>query len=570
MKMEAIPGTQPIRSIKIQALFYEWGARLVALLTILMGIINVTSALTPALEERFAVLVNLLPLEVRAGSRFTSILGGFALLLLASGLWRKKRMSWLLTLLALTISLITHLFKGLDYEEASFAFGIILLLILLRNHFKSYSDRPSIKKGLAVLLFSFLFTLVYGTLGFFLLDKHFKVNFGLLDAVRQTFIMFTSFYNPGLEPVTQHSKFFAFSIYLVGAVTLGYSLLMLIRPVLVRDPSTLEERKKAAEIIEKYGKSALARAALFEDKSYFFSPGGSVIAFGARGRCAMALGDPFGPDEDAGNAIRLFAAFCVQNDWKPSFVSVLPDHLEDYRQAGFEVVTLGNEAIVELQDFTLEGSHSKNIRNEVNRISRMGFTAVVHSPPLDPNLLHQLRQISDAWLTIQHGGEMHFSDGWFTEDYISEGPVAVVNDASGNPVAFANLVAEYAKNEITIDLMRRYPKVERGTMEFLFVTMLNWAKERGYDTFSLGLSAIVGVGEKPEDPSMEKALHTIAEYVSRFFNFKGLHTFKEKFSPRWEPRYLVFPGAADLPIILTTMLRLHAGDNFLWKYFKKQ
>ena len=165
---------------------------------------------------------------------------------------------------------------------------------------------------------------------------------------------------------------------------------------------------------------------------------------------------------------------------------------------------------------------------------------------------------------------MHFSDGWFTEDYMREGPVAVVNDASGNPVAFANLVAEYAKNEITIDLMRRYPKVERGTMEFLFVTMLNWAKERGYDTFSLGLSAIVGVGEKPEDPSMEKTLHTIAEYVSRFFNFKGLHTFKEKFSPRWEPRYLVFPGAADLPIILTTMLRLHAGDNFLWKYFKKQ
>jgi len=568
--METLQETQSMRTSKIEVLFYEWGSQLIALLTILMGVINVTSALTPALKERIAVLENLLPLEVRTGSRFTAILAGFALLLLASGLWRKKRISWLLTLLVLIVSLFTHLFKGLDYEEASFAFGIIFILILLRNHFKAYSDRPSVKKGLIVLLFAFLFTLVYGTLGFFLLDTHFKVNFGFLDAIRQTIIMFTSFYNPGLEPITQHGKLFAFSIYLVGAATLGFSLLMLIRPVLVRDPASSEERKKAADIIEKYGRSALARAALFDDKSYFFSPGGSVIAFGARGRCAMALGDPIGPDEDAGNSIRLFTEYCTRNDWKPSFISVLPDHLADYRQEGFEVVALGNEAIVVLQEFTLEGSRSKNIRNEVSRISKLGFTAVVHTPPLENNLLHHLHQISDAWLTMQHGGEMHFSDGWFTDDYIRECPVAVVNDASGNPIAFANLVREYSKNELTIDLMRRYPKVERGTMEFLFVTMLNWAKEQGFETFSLGLSSIIGVGEKPDDPRLEKALHTIAEYISRFFNFKGLHNFKEKFSPNWEPRYLVFPGAADLPLVLTTMLRLHAGDNFLWKYFKKQ
>jgi len=551
-------------------LFIEWGVRIASLLTVLMGVINVTSALTPALKERILVLENLLPLEVRTGSRFTSIIAGFALLLLASGLWRRKRVSWILTLLALIVSLVTHLGKGLDYEEASFAFGLIILLLLLHKHFRAYSDPPSVKKGLMVILFSFLFTLIYGTAGFYLLDKHFKINFGILDAVRQTVVMFTSFYNPGLEPITQHGRFFAFSIYLVGAVTVGYALLMLIRPVLVRAPATASERQKANEIVQKYGKTALARAVLFEDKSYFFSPGGSVIAYGARGRGAMALGDPIGPENDIQNAIKSFSELCSRNDWKPSFISVLPDHLTDYRQAGFEVVTLGNEAIVVLQDFTLEGGRSKNIRNEVNRISRLGYTASVHTPPLGNALLHQLHLISDAWLTMQHGGEMHFSDGWFTDEYIRNYPVVTVQDPDGNPIAFANLLSEYTRNEMTIDLMRRYPRVERGTMELLFVTMLNWAKEKGVDTFSLGLSAIVGVGEKPEDPQIEKALHTIAEYISRFFNFKGLHSFKEKFSPRWEPRYLVFPGGADLPLILTTMLRLHAGDNFLWKYFKKQ
>src|SRR5574340_180439 len=96
--------------------------------------------------------------------------------------------------------------------------------------------------------------------------------------------------------------------------------------------------------------------------------------------------------------------------------------------------------------------------------------------------------------------------------------------------------------------------------------MLQWAKEQGYDTFSLGLSAIVGVGEKPEDSQVEHALHTISGYISRFYNFKGLHTFKEKFHPLWEPRYLIYPGTASLPLVLTTLLRVHSGNNFLFKF----
>ena len=181
--------------------------------------------------------------------------------------------------------------------------------------------------------------------------------------------------------------------------------------------------------------------------------------------------------------------------------------------------------------------------------------------------MRSLRDISDAWLGLQHGGEMHFSDGWFEDNYIRNGHVMVVNAPDGNPTAFANLINEYQKNEITIDLMRHYQKVEHGTMEFLFARMLEWAKEKGYDTFSLGLSAIVGVGEKPDDPRVEKALHTISEYFSRFYNFKGLHNFKEKFHPNWEPRYLIYQGPASLPIVLSTLLNVHTGGNFLWNIF---
>jgi phosphatidylglycerol lysyltransferase len=76
------------------------------------------------------------------------------------------------------------------------------------------------------------------------------------------------------------------------------------------------------------------------------------------------------------------------------------------------------------------------------------------------------------------------------------------------------------------------------------------------------------VGEKPNDPKVEQALHTISEYVSRFYNFKGLHAFKEKFNPQWQPRYLVYPALSSLPLILSTILKVHSGNRYLSRFLR--
>ena len=146
--------------------------------------------------------------------------------------------------------------------------------------------------------------------------------------------MFTQFYNPGLVPATRFARYFVSSIYIVGAVTIGYALIMLIRPVLVRRGASLEERRKAHEIVEAYGCSSLARMVLFPDKIYYFSPGGSVIGYVVAGRIALTLGDPIGPAEDIAACITSFKDFCDQNDWEAAYSQVLPDYLEVYKQAG--------------------------------------------------------------------------------------------------------------------------------------------------------------------------------------------------------------------------------------------
>jgi phosphatidylglycerol lysyltransferase len=96
-------------------------------------------------------------------------------------------------------------------------------------------------------------------------------------------------------------------------------------------------------------------------------------------------------------------------------------------------------------------------------------------------------------------------------------------------------------------------------MDFLFVHVIEWAKAHRYATFDLGLSALAGVGEDSDDPAVERALHYIYEHIYHFYNFKGLHAFKDKFHPLWIPRYLVYPGAASLPAVALALIQADAG-----------
>ena len=538
--------------------------RTAAALTTAMGFVNLLSGVTPSEPVRVRQISSWSPLFLRHGGHLAAALAGFALLLLAVNLARRKRAAWLLTEAVLLVSMASHMVKGLDFEEATVAAALALFLLSQRRHFQALSDPPSVRQGLWVLLGAGMFTLLYGVTGFYLLDHHFSVNFGFWAALRQTVVMFTQLYDPGLEPVTRFGRWFADSIYAVSVASGGLGLLLIVRPVLLRRLPTARERERARQIVEAHGCSSLARMALLEDKSYHFTPGGSVIAFMVKNRVALALGDPIGPPEDAAAAIAGFVRYCTRNDWRAAFYQTYPDRLEDYRAAGLEALCIGHEAIVDLAGFSLEGRAMKPLRGAANRLQRAGARAVVLEPPLDDRLLGELRDVSDEWLATMRGTEKRFSLGWFDDDYLRAGPVMTVFSPAGGIRAFVNLVPEYRRNELTADLMRYRSDVESGTMDFLFIELFRWARERGYDTFNLGLSALALVGGHPDSPRVERALGFIFEHVNHFYSFKGVHAFKEKFGPRWEPRYLVHPGAASLPAVALALILADSGTSVFW------
>ena len=523
--------------------------RFLAFFTGVVALITLFSAITPALIDRSRILEEIVPFQLRSGTRLATALAGFGLILLASGIWRGKRTAWMITIVILPITAVSQLIKGLDYEEAIAAMLLFTGLLIFRKQFVARSDTPTIKRGLKILGIALGFTLLYGTLGFLQLDRHFSVKFNLWQAIYQTIRMFTEFSNPGLIATTRFGRYFADSIYLIGIITLSYALIALLAPVLIRLPAEEKEREQAAAIIQEHGRTVLARFCLFPDKKYFFSAGGSVIAYVYNNRTAVVLGDPIGPEADTLLIIKAFQEFCKQNDWLLTFYQTLPQTLEIYHQAGMKEIKIGEEAVVDLSGFSMKGGEVKSLRTSVNKLERLGFSCRISQPPHEEALFDQLKEISNDWLAERKSKEMKFSLGWFDRDYLNTTLIEYVEDPDGRVAAFANLVNEYQNRELAVDLMRHKKEIPAGTMDYLFVNLLLEAQKRGYERFNLGLSGLAGVGESKTDPVVERAMHYIYTNVNLAYNFKGLHSFKEKFSPNWQPRYLIYPDLPSLPII---------------------
>jgi phosphatidylglycerol lysyltransferase len=532
-----------------------------ALLTGAVGVANLLSAVTPSLPERVDWLEQIFPFEIRAGAHLFAVISGFFLLVLAANLLRRKRLAWLFTITMLIVSIFSNLLKGWDYEESLLSALLLGQLLWMRPVFTARSDRPSIIQGIRVLAIALAFTLAYGTLGFFWLDRHYSTSFRLGEAVRQTLAIFFTNDNLGLRSTSRFGRFFIDSIYIIGAVTLLYALWMLLRPVILHTEATPKERQRARKIVERYGCSSLARFALLDDKSYYFSPSGqSVIAYVPKGRGAIALGDPIGAKSDRSEAIAGFKEFCALNDWQPAFYQTLPDDLELYQSLNFKTLKIGEEATVDLKAFTLQGKAGKSLRPVINRFKKLGYEIQFHVPPIADELLLELRAISNEWLEHMAGSEKKFSLGWFDDDYLRDCEIAVVYNQQGNPAAFANIIPEYQRNEITIDLMRHLAEVENGTMDFLFISLFEHFKVE-YGSFNLGLVALSGVGEAAQSSPIERGMQYLYEHLNQFYNFQGLRAYKDKFHPQWESRYLVYLQFAALPDVVIGLVRADSGDR---------
>ena len=260
------------------------------------------------------------------------------------------------------------------------------------------------------------------------------------------------------------------------------------------------------------------------------------------GGVAICLGDPVGPREQLEETVRAFLQFCAANGWIVAFQHILPDLLTVYRQLGLKIIKIGEEAVVDLAQFVTVTAQRREFRQIKRKIERAGFKAVRYIPPHPAKVLTEAENVSREWLSLPGRHERGFTLGQFDRAYINQTPLFTVVAAGDRILAFVNEIPSYRKGEVTVDLMRHRTEIPNGTMDYLFSELLVDLKERGYQTFNFGLAPLAGVGEEPGSNLEEHATHLLYEHLGRFFSFKGLRNYKDKFEPTWEDRFLAYQG----------------------------
>jgi len=513
---------------------------LVALVVVVSGCVTLISAGTPALRHRMRILESIIPVPILETSHLASVIVGLLLLVLARGLAKGYRYAYRTIMGLLVTGAAFNLLKGLDYEEAVL---LILTALLLWTHARLFT-LPSLTGGTAVTI---LTPIAVAILTF--------------SAVGLASYSTTSY---------SHSLWFTFAHsaeaarYLRSLSVLALSGLVIAIYLFQRIPHTYvppsrEETDRALAIHRASGKGTNALMVVNGDKSIHFWRDCAFCLYRAAGTNIFVFSDPTVPKgmergflnsllQKASELDRSLVFYQISARWIPI--------LHDY---GYSFFKLGEEAIVELERFNIQGNKGKAMRNVLNRFRNDGYAFEVLAPDDVGAFLGDLRRVSDSWLESKGTREKQFSIGFFDDRYLGSFPCSIVRDRESRVVAFSNILCDESRDEFSVDLMRYLPECPNGVMDLLFLKLFDWGKSQGFRTFNLGMAPLATVGDVPQARVQERLANILFQYGEHWYNFRGLRQFKEKFDPNWTPRYLAYPVFWRWPQVLASVAVLVSG-----------
>ena len=545
-------------------LAYAWKGRELflrlapALLTFGLGMINIISAVTQPIHQRSLLLREYIPLTAIHASNLLVLFTGLSLLVTSAFLFRGLRNAWIIAVAFSLISLIGHLTKALDYEEALLA---ALTLIVLTATARQYRIRSSIKwmqAGLKTAALSFAAVLIFGFISFYFIDvRHFGVDFTWQQSLLHTFKIFLLVEDTSLQPITRFGHEFILIVRSLGFLTWGFLLFTLIKPRLIRNIITDNYKEKATFLLSQFGNSTTDYFKLYKDKLYFFSDiHDAFIAYRIARGFAIVLEEPVCAEEFKTDVITEFDKHCRKMGLKPAFYRVDENSIPWFNQLRKQKLMIGQEAILDIASFNLGGKDKKSLRNGLNSLEKKGYTVMTHPAPHNKEFLFQLKKVSDEWLNSFYKEEFVFSQGMFEEKELQQQDIIALDDATGTVKAFLNIIPDYAEDECTYDLIRKSNDAPGAAMDALIIKLIEYAKDKNQLYLNLGMVPMTGIVEPGN--TAEQIIKLAAEKIKRFQHYKGLREFKEKYATIWENKYLVYDNDFDLlqlPLALNNVMR---------------
>ncbi len=515
--------------------------KILSFLLLLSGAVLLISGATPTDPSYLKWLRGTIPLPVLEVSHLITNLTGLLLLLLARGVRLRLDAAWYGSVILLALGIVASLLKGLGWQEALFLCALLLLVLPTKGYFYRKSS-----------LFSMSFSLSWVSMIFVILCGSVWIGIFAFESVEYDRDLWWHF-----SYQSDVSRFLRGELLVIITLTF-YALYRLLNVARPKFPPALsmQELDEVHELTTQ-GEDIKGFLALLGDKHLFWSDDRKAfIMFVDTQKYWFAIGDPIG---EKALFKKLLWQFHEQADLygaKAVFYQTSQEYLSNYLDLGLVLLKMGEEAILLLEDFSLEGKKRSDLRSGRNKFNNLNYTFAVVGKKEVPDILPRLKEISDQWLNKKNAREKGISLGFFNNSYLERCRQAVVKDDQGKIMAFANIWEAEGNKEISVDLMRYDPQCPNGVMDYLFAELMLWAKSEGFQTFSFGMAPLSGLERHPLAPLWHKIGTAIFDLGEEFYNFEGLYEYKAKFGPRWFPRYLAVPVGVSIPMILITLSRL--------------
>jgi len=520
---------------------------LAALAAAIVGLVNIASTLTPNVRWRGHLLLEFEPVEAIKLFHALSLPAGAALLLVAPYLAKRRRRA-MQTAVGLMLALgLFDLLKGFDFEETILTWTAALLLIRGAGAFPVRHDPITLRSAIWRVPLLALIGLVISMFAIWTAGHP-----SLVLVARETGDLLR--FQPGPIRFHHHIPIGVHMLEIWTLLTIAY---VIFRPLAApRTPPSPAAREVASDLVRTHGADTLAFFKLRADQRYLFSEDGrAFVGYTIENGVMLLSGDPVGPGEAFPGLLAQVRAFARARGLRLGALGASQGLCPLYEGLGMRTIYLGDEAIVDLGRFSLEGRPIRKVRQSVTRLDKAGYHAeLCELGSLDPAILKQVEDVVERGRlgAPERGFSMAMDSLQGQHDH--ETLVVMAQDGEGAIRGVLHFVPCYGRPAVSLSFMRRDPETPNGLTEFLVVRAIELLRERGVEELSLNFAAFAKWMHSP-DKRHERVLGKLIALGNPYFQIESLYRFNAKFFPRWEPRYLVYEGALGLP---------RAGIAALW------
>jgi len=522
--------------------------RIAAAAIFLAGLVDLLVAVSPPLRADLRLVTGYLPLGVSEAAGALVALAGIGLMMLARGILRGQHRPWQVAVLLLSGSAVLHLVRSVDVISIVLSLAVVTLLLVERRWFRAATDvRASRSAAVTVVLGAVVavgFATVAAEIAGGVRRQPLPSAPWVALAAAERLVGLHTIAMPDLV-----DDFMGPSMLAVGCALVVACLFLATRPVVDRGLSATwaASTRRAAEhrardIVRRHGTESLDYFALRDDKRWFFHRDG-LVAYAVYGGMCLVSPDPIGPVEERTHIWQAFRHFADRHGWGVAIIAASEDWLPIYRKSGMHHVYIGDEALVDLPSFSLQGGKMKGLRQACTRLSRYGYRVEF----LDPATVgpHLATSIVDLMERKRRGeAERGFSMclGRVFDRRDTGLLQTVVYGPDDDPVAMCQFVPAPGIGGYSLDLMRRDPgEHPNGLIDFALCSTIEHLRDQGERGLSLNFAAMRSTLEgEAGDGVTQRVERWALRRMSEVLPIESLWRFNNKYGPAWLPRYVVY------------------------------